>query len=167
MLFAPEVKDGCGGRQVLFSRVLHVPELSSNLLSVLYLVKKHDFHVHISSKGMEFEKNGTVLFRAPIDDSNTAYLAGQVVPAREHAEISVAFTLPLTESLWHCCLCLHLAGVHKLLKKNMVAGMKLSSSAPADPICEPCLSGKLNAAPFPSSTSTTSHALLTILWSYQ
>ena len=36
LLFAPELKDGRFGRQVLF--VLHVPELGSNVLSVLYLV---------------------------------------------------------------------------------------------------------------------------------
>ena len=55
LLFAPELKGGKLGRQVLLSRVLHVPELSSNLLSVLYLVRNHEFQVHISAKHMEFE----------------------------------------------------------------------------------------------------------------
>ena len=55
LLFAPELKGGKLGRQVLLSRVLHVPELSSNLLSVLYLVRNHQFQVHISAEHMEFE----------------------------------------------------------------------------------------------------------------
>lgn len=38
LLFAAELNDGQFGCQVLFSRVLHVLELGSNLLSVLYLV---------------------------------------------------------------------------------------------------------------------------------
>ena len=60
LLFAPELKGGKLGRQVLLSRVLHVPELSSNLLSVLYLVRNHQFQVHISAEHMEFERDGTV-----------------------------------------------------------------------------------------------------------
>ena len=41
----------------------------------------------------------------------------------------------------------------------MVLGLKLDSSTPADPICEPCLSGKLNAAPFPPSSSRADRPL--------
>ena len=41
MLFVPEVESKGTGRPVLFSRVLHMPELGSNLLSVLYLVRHH------------------------------------------------------------------------------------------------------------------------------
>ena len=83
LLFAPETKGGHLGRQVLFSRVLHVPELGSNLRSVLYLVRNHQFQVHISTEHMEFERDGTVYMIAPIDTTNTAYLAGEVVPVVE------------------------------------------------------------------------------------
>ena len=92
LLFAPETKGGQLGR-LLFSRVLHVPELGSNLLSVLYLVRNHQFQVHISSEHMEFERDGTVYFTAPIDSTNTAYLAGDVVPVVESAQVSSASTL--------------------------------------------------------------------------
>ena len=101
LLFAPELKGGKLGRQVLLSRVLHVPELSSNLLSVLYLVRNHQFQVHISAEHMEFERDGTVYMIAPIDTTNTAYLAGEVVPVVESAQVSAASTLPLNPSLWH------------------------------------------------------------------
>jgi hypothetical protein len=34
---------------------------------------------------------------------------------------------------------------------DLVTGMKLVSSAKSDPICEPCLAGKMNANPFSPS----------------
>ena len=40
VVFAPEV-EGELVRHVEFSRVLHVPDLGSNLLSVLYLTRNH------------------------------------------------------------------------------------------------------------------------------
>lgn len=46
MVFAPKV-EGEFLRNVEFSRVLHVPELGSNLLSVLYLPCHHCFNVSI------------------------------------------------------------------------------------------------------------------------
>ena len=160
MLFVPEVEGKGTGRPVLFSRVLHVPELGSNLLSVLYLVRHHQFHVHISSHSMDFERDGTTLFTAPIDASNTAFLAGEVVSALESAQLSASSTLPLNESLWHRRFAhFHHAGVRSIVQGSLVDGCKLDSHTPSDPICEPCLSGKLNAAPFPSSSSRASRPL--------
>ena len=148
------------GRQVLFSRVLHVPELGSNLLSVLYLVRNHQFQVHISSEHMEFERDGTVYFTAPIDSTNTAYLAGDVVPVAESAQVSSASTLPLDATLWHRRFAhFHHAGIQNILSGSLVTGMRLDTKTPPDPICEPCLSGKLNAAPFPTSTSRSAYPL--------
>ncbi|KAJ3529505.1 hypothetical protein NM688_g7844 [Phlebia brevispora] len=163
MLFVSEVLDGEKGsksRPVLFSRVLHVPELGSNLLSVIYLIRNHNFHVHISSKRMDFERDGTVLFTASIDGSNTAYLAGEVVPVVESAQLSVTSTLPLDQSLWHRRFAhLNHASVKTILQGTLVDGIKLDSNSPPDPICEPCLAGKLNAAPFLSSSSRASKPL--------
>jgi len=42
-------------------------------------------------------------------------------------------------------------GVKKLLKKKLITGMTLDSSVAPDPICEPCLAGKMHANPFPPS----------------
>ena len=83
LLFASELKGGKLGRQALLSRVLHVPELRSNLLSVLYL----QFQVHIPEH-MEFERDGTVYMIAPIDTTSTAYLAGEVVSVVKSAQVS-------------------------------------------------------------------------------
>ncbi|KAI0755973.1 hypothetical protein BC629DRAFT_1254357, partial [Irpex lacteus] len=146
---------------VEFSRVLHVPELGSNLLSVLYLARNHRFNVHISSERMDFVQDSVIRFCAPIDASNTTHLAGNVIPAPESALVSATLTLPLDESLWHRRFAHHHhAGVKKLISQGVVLGLKLDSTAPADPA--PCLAGKPNAAPFPPSTSRAARPLTLI-----
>jgi hypothetical protein len=138
VVFAPEVEEELV-HHVEFSRVLHVPELGSNLLSVLYLARNHQFNIHISSKHMDFVQDGMTCFCASINASNTAQLAGTVIPSPESALAGSAFTLPLDESLWHCQFAhFHHAGLRKLVTESIVLGLKLDSSTPADPICEPC-----------------------------
>ena len=94
VVFAPE-----GKRELEFSRVLHVPELGSNLFSVLYLARHRGFTIHIYSDRMDFDREGHTLFCAKIDASNTAFLAGEVVSALESAQLSASSTLPMDEAL--------------------------------------------------------------------
>jgi transposase InsO family protein len=61
-------------------------------------------------------------------------------------------TVPLDIDLWHRRLAHHhFAGVRMLLDDGLVTGMKLDSKAASDPICEPCLAGKMHSNLFPSS----------------
>jgi len=46
-----------------------------------------------------------------------------------------------------------------MIEEKLVTGIKLNSLAAPDPICEPCLAGKMHANPFPSSTTRTSRPL--------
>ena len=109
---------------------------------------------------MEFERDGTVYFTAPIDSTNTAYLAGDVVPVAESAQVSSASTLPLDATLWHRRFAhFHHAGIQNILSGSLVTGMRLDTKTPPDPICEPCLSGKLNAAFYPTFTSHWTYPL--------
>ncbi|GJF01035.1 hypothetical protein PsYK624_173410 [Phanerochaete sordida] len=109
---------------------------------------------------MDFDREGHTLFCANIDASNTAYLDGKVVSAPQAALSASASALPLDESLWHRRFAhTHLQSIRNLAKGQLVSGMHLDSTQEADPICEPCLSGKLNAAPFPSSTFRASKPL--------
>ena len=109
---------------------------------------------------MDFDREGATLLTAPIDSNNTAFLAGEVVPAPEQACISAASTLPLDATLWHRRFAhFHHAGVQSIIKEGLVTGLQLNSDKVADPICEPCLAGKLNSAPFPPSTSRAAHPL--------
>lgn len=46
-----------------------------------------------------------------------------------------------------------------MVRENLVDGLVLDSKAKPDPICEPCLAGKMHANPFPSSDSRTTELL--------
>ena len=132
MVFAPEVK-----RKTLpsveFTRVLHVPDLRNNLLSVLYLAHVHSIHIHIYDTSMDFSRKGQLLFHAPIDESNTAFLSGSVVPLTQFAGVSAVSTLPLDFSLWHRHLA-HYQGVKNLISKKLVTGVTPNSSASNSPL---------------------------------
>ena len=55
-------------------------------------------------------------------------------------------------------------GVRNIAQSDVVTGMKLDSRQKVGPICEPSLAGKLNTAPFPSS-STRADSLLQLIHS--
>ena len=46
-----------------------------------------------------------------------------------------------------------------MISKNIVTGIDIKSKESPDPICEPCLSGKMNANPFPPSKTHSSKPL--------
>jgi len=80
------------------------------------------------------------------------------LPCLDSANLSS--TLPLDLSLWH-----RRFGhsnhdyVKQLHANDMVTGMTLSNKSKPDPICEPCLAGKMHANPFPTSYSRASQPL--------
>jgi hypothetical protein len=89
VVFSPVV-DGKTVRAVEFTRVLHVPDLRNNLLSVLYLTCNIGFTVHINSSQMSFERpTGTPLFVATISGSNAAFLDGSTLPLAEYASAAL------------------------------------------------------------------------------
>jgi transposase InsO family protein len=101
---------------------------------------------------MDFIRDNQVWFTATINDSSVGYLDGDtiVVDSIEHAQLSS--TLPLDLTLWHKRLGHHhYNGIQRLIKDQLVVGLKLDSQAAPDPICEPCLAGKMHANPFPPS----------------
>jgi hypothetical protein len=63
-------------------------------------------------------------------------------------------------SLWHRRLGHTNYGyVKELHSKDMVNGMKISNMSRPDPICEPCLAGKMHANPFPTSQTRATQPL--------
>jgi hypothetical protein len=82
---------------VQFTRVLHVPMLHHNLLSVLFLTRQRKFKVHIDADHMHFILNGDRLFVASINDDNSAFLDGNTQSHLESAQITS--TLPLNYEL--------------------------------------------------------------------
>jgi len=62
------------------TKVVHVPDLQCNLLSVPYLVQNSGIIVHTEDDSMLFAQNGTVLFMATIIDACAAHLDGVTAP---------------------------------------------------------------------------------------
>ena len=101
---------------------------------------------------------GPVLFMANIGNSNCAFLDGEIAPLVEF--VSAATTIPLDLDLWHRRLAHHhLADVKALLHRNLVTGMAIDLKTATDPICEPCLAGKMHANTFPCSSWCASRPL--------
>jgi hypothetical protein len=142
-----------------FTRVLHVPELRNNLISCLYLTKHKNFEIIMKANKMEFKQNGTFLFTTTaIQNSTCALLNGITQAITEYANISV--TLSIDINLWHRRLAHHnYNDVKKMIKEKLVTGLNIISDVQPDPICEPCLAGKMHSNPFPSSSSKTSKPL--------
>ena len=158
VVFNPVI-DGKRGQAVEFSNVLHVPKLQNNLLAVLYLTRHSFFVVHINATHMTFSHgSGPPLFIASINSHNVAFLDGITEPVTEYAH--PATTVPLDLALWHHRFAHHhFADIRHLSEHNMVTGMKLNTKSLPDPICKPCLAGKMCANPFPSSTSCSTRPL--------
>jgi len=158
VVFHPTL-EGKRGRAVEFSNVLHVPKLRNNLLAVLYLTRRSSIDVHINSTHMSFSRsNGPPLFVAPINQHNAAFLDGVTEPITEYA--SPVTTVPLDLALWHQRLAHHnITDVKALIERKLVTGMQLDVKMAPDPLCEPCLAGKMHANPFPSSSWRASRPL--------
>ena len=145
-------------RVVEFTRVLHVPELRTNLLSILYLTRQKQFTLMIDAREMRFKHDNTLLFTTQINENNAAFLDGSTDANLESA--SFITTLPVDNSLWHRRLAHHdYNSVKYMISKQLVTRIDIKSKQAPDPICEPCLSGKMNANPFPSSTTRASKPL--------
>src|SRR5258707_9158831 len=151
VLFVPEL-EGRKRHPVKFSNVLHVPNLRNNLLSVLYLTRYKQFSVVILKTVMNFLHSGSVLFAAAVTASNSAYLEGTTVPVASALVNSAlsSSTPPMDTSLWHRRLCHHhYGGIECIVKDKLILGLVIQSNSPPDPICEPCLAGKMHSHAFP------------------
>jgi len=150
VVFEPIVKEK-QVKAVEFSRVLHVPDLRSNFLSCLYLTRHKGITINISSHSMIFRQGRKTLFTASIDSSNSATLNGSTVASETVYAVS---TLPADLSLWHRHFTHHnYADVKKIVEHKLVTGLVLDSDNKPNPICEPCIIGKMSANPFPPSAN--------------
>ena len=139
--------------------VLHISELQNNLLSVLYFICHLGFVVHINTTHMSFScSSGPSLFIATINHHNAAFLDGMTQCVTQYAQ--AATTLPLNLVLWHHQFThYNPADIKLLVEYNLVTKMHIDSKSAADPICKPCLAGKMHANPFTTFQNCTSHPL--------
>ncbi len=165
--FEPVMKNGKPGRRLAFQRVLHVPDLRSSLFSVLYLTRNKGFRVTIIQNCMLFRLKGTLLFTASVDDRNAACLDGRVIPTQRIETAGAVSTLPVDKALWHRRFAhLNHGSVEEIICHKMVKGLVLDdSTTPPDPICEPCLAGKLHRGPIPKVAQHRSSSLLGLIHS--
>ena len=149
VVFHPVV-NGKESRPMELTRVLHVPQLRNNLLACLYLTRHKGIRMEVDADTMHFKLNGTTLFQARVTPQNSGILNAVTEPF-EHA--NATSTLPMDISLWHQRFCHHsIPNVQKLYKDDLVIGLIINSDSKPDPICEPCLAGKMVSGTFPSST---------------
>ncbi|THH09759.1 hypothetical protein EW145_g1773 [Phellinidium pouzarii] len=138
--FQPVI-NGKPGCLLEFERVLHVPDLRNNLLSVLYLTRAKSYIVTIQHDQIFFKRNGALLFTAAINSNNAASINGQVVPMTQFS--GMVSTCPLDLTLWHWRFAhLNHGDVKKLIQEDLVKGIVVKSKDLPDPICEPCIAGK-------------------------
>jgi len=95
---------------------------------------------------MIFRQGRKTRFTASIDSSNSATLNSSTVASEAAYAVS---TLPADLSLWHRRFTHHnYADVKKIVEHKLVTGLVLDSDNKPDPICEPCIAGKMSANPF-------------------
>lgn len=134
VLFEPVV-EGKPSRSVLFSRVLHVPSLQNNLLSVFHLTSHHGYVANIAQGRMNFHLNNTLLFQATVR-RGVGYLNGRTIPNPEYANFSSTPRLDI--HLLHRRLAHVGEGrLRRLIKDKMADGIEIMGGMSLDPICEP------------------------------
>ena len=111
-----------------------------------YLTRVKGYEVKAIGSSVQFRLKGSLLFTATVNASNVAYLDGKPVPSIELETAGAVSTLPADRTLWHRRL-VHLndGDLQNVIRLEMVKGLALQDSATSpDPICEPCLAGKLH-----------------------
>ncbi|MGH7239339.1 MAG: GAG-pre-integrase domain-containing protein [Candidatus Saccharimonadales bacterium] len=120
-------------KELEFSRVLYIPKFHTNLLSVLYLTEKKNFHVLTTKGHMFFSHKDQLIFSATVKD-RVGYLNGTMKV--QNAEfVGLTNTVPLDWTLWHRRMAHHhLDGIKKLMEEKLVTGLQLTSKMAPDPV---------------------------------
>src|SRR6266487_2437815 len=154
--FQPK-RNGVNMRPVVFHDVLHVPKLSSNLLSLLHLACQKGYKIIIEGDALEFIREGKLLFTATVNEHNVGYLNGYTIVPQS---ANISSTCPLDLTLWHRrCSHLNFDALKSMHSRHLVTGMEIRSKTPPDPICEPCILGKQRRHNIPQ-TATRRTSLL-------
>ena len=153
VVFQPAEREGVVPPAVVLHDVLHVPALASNLLSVFHLTREKGYTVELCASRALFYHAGQLRFEASVNEHNVGYLLGRTV-SQANTALAASSTCEEDESLWHQrCSHVNLDDLRAVVKKGLVTGLVLRSKRKPDPICEPCLAGKLNRHPIPRFAS--------------
>ena len=152
--------------RVKFTKVLFVPNLRTNLISVSRLVRD-GFQVSFSSDGCAVSKGDQAIAEGVYRD-RLYHLSGKVVtpPPTSRALVGAISTHSAKVQLWHQRLG-HLSesSMQNLIKSYAVHGMNLSPNEVSLSLCEGCIQGKQHRAEFPSSSTSKASELLELVHS--
>ena len=150
VVFWPKDKDGKEMDPIEFHDVLHVPALHNNLLSPFHLTREKGYGIRIEGPTVNFIHSGKIQFSADITLDNIGYLRGRTQVFSMSSTMVIAnssstSTCLMDLSLWHQH-CGHLSAdnICQMIKDKLVTGVKCVGMTGLDPICEPCISGKLH-----------------------
>ena len=175
-------------RPTILKNVLHVPDLSANLLSIPTMAK-HGIKAQSNKTGGAFVEDRTGAICARVKVENGLYILHGTAKKAEKAYFSIvqeshdgengakdvyAFKASklrksaATEEVWHKCLChIMLAQVQAMAKQNIVRGMKITGNSSAFEMhqCEACMKGKQTRKPIPKATETRVTEVLECMYS--
>jgi len=158
-----------GHMHTILQEVYHIPDLSTNLLSVPRLTKQ-GLEVTFDDSTCKILANGKVV--AVAHKRNSLYIL-QILPSeRAQAYIlqgpspsldpdtpmtvltSRSLTLSTSLETWHWCLGhINFDSISKLIQKDMVNGIKVKGlSTHNKTVCQPCLEGKQHHNPIPTKS---------------
>ena len=154
IIFSPLI-DGKATQFVEFNRVLYVPDLESNLFSVLAAVRRGKLKVIIEKDVISFLKDGILLFTWSVY-RNIGTLNGTTLDCSEQV-----FFTRITRSLLHQRLG-HIGKdrLERLLKEDLADGVIIDPKSELRDICDHCITGKQHCEPFPHASEHRSTILL-------
>ena len=140
VVFCPILK-GALVKELVISRVLHVPALSKSLLSLTCWTMRCGMKVVMENDIMEFYQNGILKCTSKMH-GNISYLQGTTLSHSLPASALNTTASPLDLSLWHRRFShLNYPALKSMKSQGLVSGLDITSSATPDPICEPCIAG--------------------------
>jgi len=144
--------------QLKLQKVLYVPNLRANLVSVPTMTKM-GAEVYFDNNKCIITKNGNFLTLGYIMQGTPLY---RVNTTLEYASIAKV----ASSDLWHCRLGhLNKDYVGKLAKSNIATGIDAKDICNSDNKCEPCILGKMQRATLPKKSTTVSSEVLQLVHS--
>lgn len=140
---------------MILEDVLHVPNLSTPLLSVNQLVHHEGYKVAIDERTTSFYINRTLAMTATASRI-LSYLDGYVIPAETSSHRAFFAAAPIDANLLHRRLG-HCGKdrMKTLITKSLADGLNVSSQdvESMEKFCEDCLAGKLTKEPYAKAVS--------------
>ena len=153
-----------GTHKVLLQNVLHVPDITCNLVSVSAITKNGFNVTSLDNKCLVVNSGGAVVLEGVLSTNSVYKVHSQPCPAEVNKlSTSVAFkaTVPQCIGLWHRRLA-HLNVAYLRQLRDVATGIQLSDGQLQK--CEVCVAGKLTNKPFLKNKKCAS-SLLDLVYS--